>query len=104
MLQEDLSPLMNWADKINMVMNEDKFELMRYGPQEDIKENTSYQVNKEAIIPREQLRDLAVMMCCNGTFTHHITNIASKLTGWILRTFQTRDRTCMVTLWNALPL
>ena len=32
-----------------MVMNEDKFELMRYGPQEDIKENTNYQVNEEEI-------------------------------------------------------
>ena len=33
MLQEDLSRLMDWADKNNMVMNEDKFELMRSGPQ-----------------------------------------------------------------------
>ena len=31
---------------------------MRYGPQEDIKENTSYQVNEEAIALKEQVRDL----------------------------------------------
>ena len=32
MLQEDLNQLMVLADKNNMVMNDDKFELMRYGP------------------------------------------------------------------------
>ena len=47
------------------------------------------------------------MMCSDGTFSHHIshiTSIASKLTWWMLRTFQTRDRNCMVTLWKALVL
>ena len=87
-------------------MNEDKFELMRYGSQEDIKENTNYQVNEEAITSKGQVRDLEVMMCSDETFSHHIshiTNLASKLTGWMLRTFHTRDRTCMLTLWKALP-
>ena len=92
-LQEDLNRLMDWADKNNMVMSEDKFELMRYGLQEAIKENTNYQINKEAIASREQVQDLGVKMCSDGTFSHHIshiTNIANKLTGWMLRTFHTR--------------
>ena len=55
MLQEDLNRLMDWADKNNMAMNEDKFELIRYVPEEDIKENTSYQVNEEAITSKEQV-------------------------------------------------
>ena len=83
MLQEDLKRLMDWADRNNMVINQDKFELMRYGPQKNIKKNTNYQVNEEEIESKEQVWDLGVMMCSDGTFSHHIshiTSIASKLT------------------------
>ena len=74
-----------------MVMNEDKFEL------------TSRRT--PATSSKEQVQDLGVMMCSDETFSHHIshiTSIASKLIGWMLRTFHTRDRTCMVTLCKAL--
>ena len=54
MLQEDLNRLMVLADKNNMVMNDDNFELMRYDPQ-DMKENTNYQLNEEAITLKEQV-------------------------------------------------
>ena len=43
-----------------------------------VKEKTSYQVNEEAIASKEQVRDLGVMMCSDGTFSHHISHITNK--------------------------
>ena len=40
-LQTDLSQIYNWQEQNNMLFNEKKFELVRYGKDQDIK-NTSY--------------------------------------------------------------
>ncbi|KAK3888847.1 hypothetical protein Pcinc_007113 [Petrolisthes cinctipes] len=107
LLQQDLNCLLSWAKDNNMKMNGDKFEVMRYGPLLDIKEHTKYQAHQQNITPKEYVRDLGVTMSADGTFSHHIhliTTTGRKLTGWILRTFQTRERSCMLTLWKALVL
>ena len=70
--------------------------------------NYAYLANEESeIIEKEHLRDMDVTMSNNVPFQNHISNIARsnrmKL-GWILRTFQTRDRTAMLTLWKALVI
>ena len=107
LLQEDLNCLLDWTHANNMKMNSDKFELMKYGPLYDIKQDTSYQAHHQTITPTQHTRDLGITMSADGTFTQHIidtTNTAKKLTGWILRTFTTRDRACMLTLWKALVL
>ena len=41
-LQEDLYRLYCWQEKNNLKFNESKFQLLRYGPYEDIKENSLY--------------------------------------------------------------
>ncbi|KAG0725695.1 putative RNA-directed DNA polymerase from transposon X-element [Chionoecetes opilio] len=106
-LQEDLNHLLDWADTNNMSMNSDKFELMKYGPLHNIKGDTTYQAHQQTITPAHHVRDLGITMSADSTFSQHIINIsntAKKLTGWILRTFHTRERTCMLTLWKALVL
>ena len=50
------------------------------------------------IIEKQHLRDLGVTMSNNAAFQDHM-----KL-GWMLRTFQTRDRTAMLTQWKALVI
>ena len=45
--------------------------------------------------------DLGVYMSSNCTFDFHVANVykrCSNLTGWILRTFSTRETTTMMTL------
>ena len=106
-LQEDLNRILEWNNTNNMKLNAEKFELIRYGPLLDIKQNTNYQADQQSIMPTQHVRDLGITMSDDGTFTQHITNTtntATKLTGWILRTFHTRERTCMITLWKALVL
>ena len=107
LLQADLNRILNWAQENNMEMNENKFELMRYGSLQNIKQNTSYQTHQKIINSNEFVRDLGINMSEDATFTRHINSItqtARKLSGWILRTFQTRTKSCMLTLWKALVL
>ena len=57
------------------------------------------------MIEKEHLRDLGVTMSNNNALQDHISNISRSCRmkpGWILRTFQTRDRTAMLTLWKTL--
>lgn len=84
-------------------MNEDKFKLMRYRSLQEIKEIKICKTYQWIIQPK----DLGVNMSNDGTFNHHINCIAETargLTGWTLRTFQTRERSCVVTIWKALVL
>ena len=49
--------------------------------------------------------DLAIYVSSECSFEFHITNLINKrttrLTGWILRTFSSRDKLTMVTLFKA---
>ena len=42
MLQNDLHKLNKWADTNNMKFNANKFELLRYGKEQEIKSTTTY--------------------------------------------------------------
>ena len=105
-LQTDLHIIFDWARKNNATFNPGKFECVRYGRHAEIKNSTSYvSSNGSTIDSSENVRDLGVQMSSDATFTVHIENIvtsASRKCSWILRTFKTRDRAAMVTLWKAL--
>ena len=82
-----------------------KFERIRYTFSNGPVINYAYLANDGSeIIEKEHLD---VTMSNNAAFKDHISNIARsnrmKL-GWILRTFQTRDRTAMLTLWKELVI
>ena len=88
-LQNDLDTIYNWQEKNKMLFNAKKFELMRYGPNEELKHSTNYlSHNYEEIIEvKETLRDLGVIMSVKATFTEHIKHVCSKVkqkSGWIL--------------------
>ena len=54
---------------------------------------------------KEHLRDLGVELSSDLTFSIHIDNIvsdASRLVGWIMRTFRRRSKGVMITLWKSL--
>ena len=105
-LQSDLSSIYHWAEDNNMDFNAKKFELMRYGPSNEVKNMSSYTtMTGEHIQEVEHTRDLGVIMSSSGTFKKHIQNTvlsANMMCGWVLRTFKTRHRTLMMTLWKSL--
>ena len=89
-----------------MQFNDKKFELMRYGPNEDIKQSTSYKSSDGSTIEEKQkLRDLGIIMNNEATFDDHIELVVSKVrqkAGWILRTFLSRKPFVMKLLWKQL--
>ena len=111
LLQADLDLIYQWAESNNAVFNSSKFELLRYGRNEEIKTTTSYTSNHGNIIQNKNnnnyVRDLGITLSDDATFSHHIANItlsASLKCGWILRTFKNREEGLMMTLWKSLVL
>ena len=90
-----------------MVLNGGKFELLRYGQQEELKISTQYRCGQEEITAKTSVKDLGVKMSNDATFSQHIfhvTAVAKQLAGWVLRTFQTRNAKSLLTLWKFLIL
>ena len=67
------------ADTNNIKFNANKFELLRYGKEQEIKSPTTYKSYDDSNIDdKEQVRDLSKMMSNTVTFILHIRNIVKK--------------------------
>ena len=84
-----------------------KFQALRYGQNKDTND-FDYKTPDGNNIPNEDtVKDLGIQMSRNMKFHDHIETIASKcrsLSGWILRTFTTREAAPMLKLFNSLLL
>ena len=61
----------------------------------------------EIISPSGNVLDLGIYMSGDCTFNYHISSLSKKctnLSGWILRTFYTRDYITMLTLFKSIVL
>jgi len=89
-----------------MQFNAVKFELMRYGKDNQLKGATSYVApNWELMEEKDYVKDLGITMSNDCSFKVHINNViesAKRTSSWILRTFRTRDRIPMLTLYKSL--
>ena len=106
-LQVDLDKLYSWAKENNMVFNGSKFQLMRYGIDEDLKNDTTYftEETTEIIERYENLRDLGVTLSDDASFDDHLTKVVKKTRqkmGWVMRTFYSRRQDLMKTLYKTL--
>ena len=104
-LQRDLDTIYSWVEHHNMAFNASKFMVMTYGESDfppvylDSAQRPISQVSST--------RDLGVILQSNGKFDQHIqekVSKASQLCGWIFRTFKTRDKLSMLTLYKSLIL
>ena len=105
--QEDLDKIYKWAEENNMAFNGTKFELLRYGHDEELKTVTNYLTPEanDIIDVKEALRDLGIIMNDKATFTDHINKVCSQVkqkTGWILCTFQCRRTGFLKQMWKSL--
>ena len=107
-LQQDLNAVYNWARQNNMQFNGSKFELLRYGQNPKLKAETRYLAsNGSAIEESLSVKDLGVVMSSDGSFSKHIgktVQCATNMSGWILRTFYSREASVMKTLFKSLIL
>ena len=94
--QDQMEFFYKWASNNNMEYNDGKFVVLRYGRNQDIKNNTLYFSNdmKEVISPQESHKDLGILMSDDAGFDIHINSIIKKARqkiGWFLRSFRSRD-------------
>ena len=106
-LQENLDKLFEWEENNNMKFNGATFQVLRYGRNEELKNNTEYFTgDMENIIEQfSSLRDLGITMSDNGKFEDHINKVCSKVRqkiGWIMRSFFTRRTDILKQLWKSL--
>jgi hypothetical protein len=91
-----------------MQFNTDKFECIKYGKKQDLKESSNYKApNGETIEEKTVVKDLGVLMRSDGSFSSHIekaSTTAKNVSSWILRTFKTRLKIPMRILWKSLVL
>ena len=106
-LQDDLEKLYRWQEHNNMAFNSSKFEVLRYGSNTALKESTNYLTpGCEPIIEeKENLRDLGIIMSNDASFSSHVEHVCKKVkqkSGWILRTFSSRQTWFLKFMWKSL--
>ena len=106
--QTDLEKLYDWQKQNNMEFNSNKFEVLRYGKNDDLKQSTCYLTpNSDDIIEeKESLRDLGIMMSNDASFSIHVELVCSKVkqkSAWILRTFNSRQSWFLIYVENPCP-
>jgi len=88
-----------------MTLNGDKFEHHRIGKKLNIERYSYKDPTEENIIEKECIKDLGVYISSDLTWNRQIEETVSKarlMSGWALRTFQTREAEPMITVWNSL--
>ncbi len=107
-LQHDLNSVYDWATTNNMIFNSQKFNYISFSSNM-ASERTNVYINPgmNIINPSINVRDLGIQMSSNCSFDTHIIDLSKRcynLTGWILRTFITRDKLTMLTLFKSIVL
>ena len=88
-----------------MQFNCDKFEFFHYWPRGQTTGTMYTSPDGSPIQEKDHLRDLGVEMTSDLTFNTHINNVvsaATKLVGWTLRSFRSRSKHVMFSLWKSL--
>ena len=106
--QYDPNSIYNWAVHNNMCFNSEKFHYISFSSSLSFNSYNVYaNANMEIINSSDNVLDLGIFMSSNCSFEFHIQNLCKKcsnLSGWILRTFTTRDSITMMTLLKSLVL
>ena len=91
-----------------MTFNSNNFKYVCYTPSDTSAHGNVYLCPKMNLIDRvNDIKDLGITMSANCNFDQHINNVfkqCSRLSGWILRTFISRDVTTMLTLFKCVVL
>ena len=113
-LQKDLDDIAIWSTKNNMLLHEDKYEVMNYTlhktkPMRALPFNVQYyrynSTSGEAIEPAYCVKDLGIYMTDDASWETHISIItkeAKRLAGWTLGVFRDRSERTMLTLLKSL--
>ena len=106
-LQNDLNSIYDWASCNNMSFNAQKFQYICFSPHSSSSSNVYTSSSFDIINYSKNILDLGINVSSDCSFDFHISNLVKRtkhLTGWILRTFSSRDKLTMLTLFKALVM
>ena len=101
-LQNDLNSVYDCAFCNNMSFNAQKFQYICFSPDSSLSCNIYTNSSFDIINYSRNILDLGINVSRDCSFHFHISNFVKRtkhLTGWILRTFSSRDK---LTLFKAL--
>ena len=102
-MQTDLEAIYKWAKDNKMEFNEKKFEQMVHGSTRDVVNEAYTTPNGEKINVKNTVKDLGVHASNDLMFKEHIDKIINAtrvVMGMLLRTFKTREKEPMITIYN----
>ena len=107
-LQRDLNSVYKWASDNNMFFNAKKFHYLPLSASQASNKSNVYINPSMDIIPQStDVPDLGIIMSKDCSFDSHISSLSRKcknLAGWILRSFVSRDKLTMLTLFKSLVI
>ena len=106
-LQEDLTQVYRWASDNHMSWNDLKFQVLRLGPNQELKDNTIIFSPDygEVVEQKSSIKDLGILVDDSLSYGDQLSRAVSKATpksSWVLRTFSTRKVEFMRTMWQSL--
>ena len=114
LLQKDLNNAVTWSEKSNMVLHQNKFELLSHRADQNHQldelpfypEFTHYTTNDGNIIsPAHAVKDLGITITNYLSWSKHISKISSdarKTASWIFSVFSNRSANIMMPLYKTL--
>ena len=114
LLQKDLNNAVTWSEKSNMVLHQNKFELLSHRADQNHQldelpfypEFTHYTTNDGNIIsPAHTVKDLGITITNDLSWSKHISKISSdarKTASWIFSVFSNRSANIMMPLYKTL--
>ena len=114
LLQSDLNSAINWSDENNMLLHQQKFELITHSADQKNhllelpfqREYTEYRTaDGSSISPQPTVKDLGVTISQDLSWSTHISNItedARKIISWILSVFFDRSASTILPLYKTL--
>ena len=88
-------------------VNAQKFQYICFSPHSSSSSNVYTSSSFDIINYSRNILDLGINVSSDCSFDFHISNLAKRtkhLTGWMLRTFSSRDKLTMLTLCKALVM
>ena len=117
-LQEDLENVISWSTANNMVLHQDKFEVLNYSSTLNHTNTSLFEVlpfnnyaryyktaDDHQLKSQDQVKDLGIYLATQLSFSSHINHIVDKAcskAAWALSIFQCRRKDTMLTLYKSM--
>ena len=107
LLQDDLGHVVEWSKVNNMVLHENKFEVMNFCLNHGLPVDLRQYVTPSGvqIEPKDTVRDLGVLISSDCSWTPHVCQVtagARKMAAWVFGAFKDRSPLPMITLFKSM--